>query len=180
MWATNAETKKLIDKLLGATDGKQPREDELKRRLAAFDCNMSVLSTVVTAIKTMKKTSSNCIMLSSSSGSMPELSIPKRDSITSEKNRLLGLVFFQDEDDVAWGNINLIHSIDAITALECRRRQDLDAIADKLKTHEQHPVENGQQQKDSAPIVLEQLVAQNAQAQYLFKTFYLGARICVS
>ncbi|CAK7264919.1 hypothetical protein SEPCBS57363_001326 [Sporothrix epigloea] len=177
VWATNAETKKLVDKLLGATDGKQPREDELKRRLAAFDCNMSVLSTVVTAIKTMKKTSSSCVMLDSSAGSMPELSIPKRDSITSEKNRLLGLVFFQDEDDVAWGNINLIHSIDAITALECRRRQDLDAIADKLNHRKQHPVENTQQ-TDSALNLLEQLIAQNAPAQYLFKTFFLGARIC--
>ncbi|CAK7239049.1 MAG: hypothetical protein STHCBS139747_000470 [Sporothrix thermara] len=91
---------------------------------------MSVLSTVVTAIKALKKANPHLSMLASSPRSMQELSIPKRDSVSSEKNRLLGLVFFQDEDDVAWSNINLIHSIDAITGLECRRRQDLDAIAD--------------------------------------------------
>ncbi|CAK7225720.1 hypothetical protein SBRCBS47491_005985 [Sporothrix bragantina] len=117
-------------------------------------------------------------MLTNSPGSMHELSIPKRDSVVSEKNRLLGLVFFQDEDDVAWSNINLIHSIDAITGLECRRRQDLDAIAVKLGIRSQRQLDNARQQMDPALDMLEHLIAQNTQAQYLFRTVYMGTRIC--
>ncbi|CAK7205138.1 hypothetical protein SEUCBS139899_007903 [Sporothrix eucalyptigena] len=191
-WTNNVETKKLIDKLLSAIDppgnknggprlkhGEESQEEVLQRRLAAFDRDMSVLSTVVTAIKALKKTS-QCCMLSNSPGSMQELNIPKRDSVSSEKNRLLGLVFFQDEDDVAWSNINLIHSIDAITGLECRRRQDLDAIADKLGIRNQRQLDNARQKMDLSLDIIELLIAQNMQAQYLFRTVFLGTRICVS
>lgn len=176
-----------MDRLLSRDDvvdkdgggGKPSQEELFKQRLAAFDRDMSVLSTVVTAIKSLKNNASHLSLLASSPGSMQELRVPRRDSISSEKCRLLGWIFLEDEDDVAWNNLSLVHSIDAITGLEWRRRQDLGAIAEKLGIRTAAQLAAARSRMDPSRDALELLVAQNTQAQWLFRTVFLGTRICV-
>lgn len=141
---------------------------------------MSVLSTVVTAIKALKKPSSHLSVLASSLGGMQELNVPKRDNICNEKFRLITTVFFLDENEVAWDKHDLVNGIDAITGLECRRRQDLESIAEKLGIRSPGQLAIARRRMDPSLDILELLIAQNTQTEYLFRTVFLGTRVCVS
>lgn len=141
---------------------------------------MSVLSTVVTAIKALKKTSMHLSVLASSPGSMQELKVPKRDSVCEEKYHLLTTVFFVDESEVAWDKHDVVNGIDTLTGIECRRRQDLESIADRLGIRSPGQLAIARRRMDPSLDILELLIAQSTQAEYLFRTVFLGTRICVS
>ncbi|KAL1909151.1 hypothetical protein Sste5344_005033 [Sporothrix stenoceras] len=191
-WTSSAETKKLVDALLSRdgldnndtrdapllSDARENQRDALRARFAAFDRDMSVLSTVVTAIKALKKTSTHLSVLTSSPGSMQELKVPKRDSVCEEKYHLLTTVFFVEEGEVAWDKHDLVNGIDTITGIECRRRQDLGSIAEKLGIRSPGQLAIARRRMDPSLDILELLIAQNTQAEYLFRTVFLGTRIC--
>ncbi|ERS99440.1 hypothetical protein HMPREF1624_04640 [Sporothrix schenckii ATCC 58251] len=191
-WTNNVETKKLVEELLSRedlnnnetsdapllSDAREIRQDALKSRLAAFDRNMSVVSTVVTAIKALKKPSSHLSVLAGSISGMYDLKVPKRESIRGETYRLLTAVFFVDEEEVAWDKHDLVNGIDAITGLEYRRRQDLESIATKLGICSPGQLAIARRRMVPSLDIVELLIAQNMQAEYLFRTIFLGTRIC--
>ena len=162
-------------------DGAEPDDHVYKHRLAAFDSELSVLSTVVTAIKALKTNSSQLSVLARSPGrSAQDMDMVMCSDIPAVREHLLQAIFPQDENDVVWTNLQLVNGIDTINSLEGRRRRDLDAIAAKLGICNDMQLEVARHRMDPGLDIIEPLIAQNEEAQSLFRTVYLGTRICVS
>ncbi|EPE05103.1 myb dna-binding domain containing protein [Ophiostoma piceae UAMH 11346] len=208
-WTNNEETKKLIDGLLrppsltsidslggpampiasggahgdtedkGHANGVESEDHVYKHRLAAFDSELSVLSTVVTAIKALKTNSSQLSVLARSPGSSAQdMDMMKRSDIPVVREHLLQAIFPQNENEVLWTDLQLVNGIDTINSLEGRRRRDLDAIAAKLGICNDLQLEVARHRMDPGLDIIEPLIAQNDEAQALFRTVYLGTRIC--
>lgn len=187
-WTSNSDTQKLVSRLLdieacgqdGTFESAGVSSLDVGQRLSAFDSDMSVLSLVVTAIKTLKRTSPYQSLLTGSPGNIQELEVVKRDAFPNVRKTLMNNVFLSEEEAVTWSHVETLRGIDTLTGLECRRRQDFESIAQKLGVHTNQQLDIARHRMDPVLGQVEPLIQSNTKAQAQFRTAFLGTRICVS